>query len=228
MRLFLLAFILLFAQATNADPLRGIFYGKIETYEVYSGGQWIDAIPTLSDTAMSLSLYFPWGSRCANEPSTTHCYGQPFRPIGHELYLDQNAGGLRVAPAIAQPCWPKVGICEPYDPLRIIREADGDYAFIGDLMTETDQDPNRPGSFMHAIRLHLEGHWIPPGIVDFTSLRGINGSIVGYGDFEQTSGRDPEGSTRGTFSIHTGYVPTPGTLALLALGALGVALRRRH
>ncbi len=35
-------------------------------------------------------------------------------------------------------------------------------------------------------------------------------------------------SYRGTFTITSAYVPTPGTLALLALGVVVIGVRRRH
>ncbi len=222
----LLAALLAFPALAWAAPQVVTFYGQITSFERYESGAWVAA--SLPDNSMQL-VARPFSDLLATAtcPTVDHC--------GNQMLLDGvlgwsntwlTFGTTTLSPDQDNPCTGS-DYCSPYDPFSIARLPDGHYGNFGDQLQHDDGTEIRFGQVLWNI---LGPQWIPDGPIGLGALYGLDGAIDGSGSFASTvrrNGVTQEGSYRGTFTLSTAYVPTPGTLALLGLGALGLAMRRR-
>lgn len=209
-----------------ASPFIHTFYGTITSYEEFRDGAWQSV--DLTDASMQIVIR-PHNEGIAQQtctPDRNSCGYIHLIGSGAWSWMDAwmtFAGGQLHADEMCPG-----GNCSysPYDPINLVRDPSGDHISLGDQLHYSSLSGTRFARLLWDI---TGQGLLPDGPLGFPSLQALNGPMTGSGTFslELSRGEMLEGSYRGTFTIHEAWMPSPGTLALLGLGAL-VALRRRH
>ncbi len=203
-------------------------YGEIATFERYINGTWTDAGSAGTAVRLTVRPHSDGLAALSCAPYQNVCNNTLLGiPMGGWMDSRLEFAGTVLAPDADHACGSGY-ICSPFDPIELNRYP-GQYGSFGDQLHQYD---TRDGSTRFARTLWeiLTADWIPDGPLGIHSIYGLNGSIDGNGSFSYelrtANGELQNGSYRGTFTITSAYVPTPGTLALLAMGGLVFGLRR--
>lgn len=222
MRALISAVLLFVSSVTSAAPQEPVFIGSITSFERFQSGAWVAV--QLNDPAMQLTTA-PVSPGLADLfcPADQDSCGSWIAGSQGLLRSVLTFDGYSISPD-ALPCTIEY-YCSEYDPYSISRKPDGHFASFADQMY------NERDGLVRFVRLFWDvsgDNWIPDGAIGFGSLYNLH-DVTGSGSFSYEYTRDfvvLEGSIRGTFDITMGYAPTPGTLALLAMGGLVFGLRR--
>lgn len=234
LRFMLCAALAFAATSASAQYADAYMQGRLTSYEVYDGSQWVDALGAAGDPGLSIHVryYNPPNIPAPCGPVADQCGSYATEGSGPVTYgVLSTLGGFTHAPG-ANTCYP-LG-CSPLFPWSVQRGGIDTLSFSEHAITFTNPTEFTLNTLYETLFYSLAGDFLDPiePLTIYGALSQLNATVTGTGHFfsEFRGSRDvlQEGSYRGTFEITSAYVPTPGTLALLGVGALLIGLRRHR
>lgn len=236
MRKLLLGAAIAFASfSTQAQYAEAFLGGRLISFEVFNGTEWIDAISSAGDPTLGVYLtYYDYqGSYVPCQGTPDRCGSYATDGTGPSTYgILKTVGGIFHNPV--DPACTPLGLpdCWPLFPWYVENGVVDTVQFSHHAMTDYPRPSGGYSVLYERTYFDLVGDFLSdakPAAI-YTALGQLNESVTGTGqfisEFFDTPG-DLKYGYRGTFTITSAYVPTPGTLALLAMG-LVFGLRRRH